>query len=227
MCGRISLFADVETITDRFDVEVPKQLPPRYNIAPSESIGAITNERPTELSQLAWGLVPRWADDPISGPTPINARRESIADSSLFGEPYESQRCLVVVDGYYEWHQTPRGRQPVRFERRDREPFALAGVWDRWTNGEQRLESAAILTTDAVAAVEDVHDRMPVILPKSSEDEWLEEPPSDPTTSALDPAWDDDFHRYPVGSQVNDPANDDPSVIEPVNGDSQPTLADF
>ncbi len=227
MCGRISLFADVETIVERFDVDVPTQLPPRYNVAPSEPVATITNERPSELAQFEWGLVPAWADDPGDGPRPINARRERLTESSLYRDPYDTRRCLVVVDGYYEWQDTSHGRQPYRFERRDRTPFALAGLWDRWETGDRSLETVTILTAGAVSEVADVHDRMPVILSRDREADWLASPPADPASDALAPVWSEAFHRYPVSDRVNDPAHDDPAVIEPDGAMDQPTLTDF
>lgn len=227
MCGRISLFADIDTIVDRFGVDIPEQFTPRYNVAPSDSLTVITNERATELSHLHWGLVPHWADDPAAGPEPINARRESLNEAAPFREPYETRRCLVVVDGYYEWRDTPRGAQPVRFERVDREPFALAGLWDRWEGNGQQLETVAIVTTEAISAVADVHHRMPLILPSAMEGSWLTEPPDDPMDETLEPGWDGSFHHYRVSKRVNDPENDDPSVTEPVDDGDQPTLADF
>lgn len=228
MCGRTSLFADVDTIADRFDLDIDIALPPRYNVAPDDWLATVTTEAPRTVSRLEWGLVPHWADAPDAGPRPINARRETVDEAAPFRDAYRSRRCLVLVDGYYEWGETPHGSQPYRFERRDRGPFALAGVWDRWENEGATLDSVAILTADAVPAVEDIHDRMPVILRPDSAHEWLDAPPADPADATLDPVWDDAFHRYPVGTRVNDPSNDDPSVIEPADGGSdQPTLSDF
>lgn len=227
MCGRISLFADVETIADRFGVEITAPIKPRYNVAPRDWLGSITSEHPDALARLEWGLVPHWASSPEDGPRPINARREGVDEAAPFREPYASRRCLVVIDGYYEWAETPAGKQPYRFERRDREPFALAGVWDRWEADDQTLDTVAILTASAVDEVAEVHDRMPVILNRSREHDWLDSPPADPRSVDLDPAWDETFHHYPISTRVNNPEHDDPSVIEPAEGSGQPTLADF
>lgn len=227
MCGRISLFADVETIASRFEVAVDTSVPRRYNVAPGDWLTVVTGDRPATLSRLTWGLVPHWADEPDSGPRPINARRETVDEAAPFRDPYRHRRCLVIIDGYYEWAKTPYGKEPYRFERRDREPFALAGVWDHWETDDESLETVAILTADAVDSVADVHDRMPVILSPEHERRWLNQAPADPTTHELDPAWTDSFHHYQIGVRINDPTNDDPTVIEPFNGDQQPTLTDF
>ncbi|MFW6447989.1 MAG: SOS response-associated peptidase [Halobacteriota archaeon] len=227
MCGRTSLFAPPPAVEDRFDVEVEGDLPPRYNVGPGDWLATVTDADPGRLSRLEWGLVPRWADDPEAGPRPINARRETVDEAAPFRGPYRDRRCLVVVDGYYEWVDGPGGRQPIRFERRDRAPFALAGVWDRWSNGSTRA-TVAVLTTTAVPAVRHVHDRMPVILSRAAGSTWLAEPPADPADSpVLEPALDDTFRWYPVDPKMNDGTVDDPSVVEPVGEGGQRTLGDY
>lgn len=228
MCGRTSLFADVDTVADRFDLDIERAFGPRYNIAPSDWLAAVTTEEPTALSRLEWGFVPHWADAPDDGPRPINARRERLHEAAPFRDAYRSRRCLVIVDGYYEWADTPAGAQPYRFERRDRQPFALAGVWDRHGGDATSLETVAIVTAEATPAVADIHHRMPVILSEDRAASWLAEAPADPADDVLAPRWDDAFHRYPIGRRVNDPANDDPSVIEPMDdGTGQVTLSEF
>ncbi|MFP4590388.1 MAG: SOS response-associated peptidase [Halobacteriales archaeon] len=227
MCGRTSLFAPPPAVEDRFDVSVEGDLPPRYNVGPGDWLATVPDAAPHRLSRLSWGLVPRWAEDPDAGPRPINARRETLAEAAPFRGPYRDRRCLVVVDGYYEWVDAPGGRQPIRFERRDREPFALAGVWDRWSNGTDR-ETVAVVTAEAAPAVRDVHDRMPVILSREAAAGWLDSAPVDPSRSAvLDPAYDDAFHRYPVDPKMNDGTVDDPSVVAPIGEGGQRTLGDY
>lgn len=228
MCGRTSLFALPEVIEDRFDVSVLDDIPPRYNIGPSDWLATVTNTESKRVSKLTWGLVPHWADDPEGGPRPINARRETLDEAAPFRSAYENRRCLVIVDGFYEWTDGPDGRQPIRFERRDREPFALAGIWDRWTSNGDTLETVAIVTTDAVAEIEPIHDRMPVILGRDVERSWLEEPPADPAVDdVLDPVYDETFHEYAVDRRMNDTTVDDEMVIEPVDVGEQRTLGEF
>lgn len=228
MCGRTSLFASAEMIAGQFDVAVETHVPRRYNIAPGDWLMTITNTEPDRVSRLEWGFVPAWADDPEAGPKPINARRERVHQAAPFRGAYRSRRCLVIVDGYYEWQEGPTGRRPFRFERRDREPFALAGIWDRWEGTDDTLETVAVLTADATDTIRDIHDRMPVILDDEAAQTWLQAPPADPATaSALTPAWGAAFHHYPITTHVNNPANDDPTVIEPADSGGQPSLADF
>lgn len=228
MCGRTSLFAPPEAVEERFDVAVDGDLPARFNVGPGDWLAAVTASDPDRIRRLTWGLVPRWSDDPDAGPRPINARRETVDRAAPFRGPYADRRCLVVVDGYYEWVDAPHGRQPVRFERRDREPFALAGVWDTWSSDGSRLETVAVLTAEARPSVRDVHDRMPVILDRSSEAAWLAAPPEDPATaSVLDPAYDDAFRRYPVDPKMNDGTVDDPTVVDPLGDAGQRTLGEY
>lgn len=228
MCGRTSLFAPVEVIEARFDVSVDGSLPPRYNVPPRSWLATVTDASPERLSRLEWGLVPPWSDAPEAGPRPINARREGLTESAPFREAYRSRRCLVVVDGYYEWQETSQGKRPFRFERRDREPFAMAGLWERWSDDGTSLETVAVVTAEATDAVSDVHDRMPVILDREAEGRWLANAPDDPASDALlDPAYDEAFHHYPISARVNDPSNDDPSIIDPEEDDGQRTLGAF
>lgn len=228
MCGRTSLFALPEVIEDRFEVSVFDDIPPRYNVGPGDWLATVTNTHPDRVTRLTWGLVPHWSDDPGSGPRPINARRETLDEAAPFRSAYRDRRCLVIVDGFYEWTDGPDGRQPIRFERTDRAPFALAGVWDRWSNNGDALETVSIVTTDAVPAIEQIHDRMPVILGRDAERGWLEHAPDDPATSdVLDPVYDEDFHQYTVDPRMNTTEVDDEAVIDYFDTGGQRTLEEY
>lgn len=228
MCGRTSLFALPEVIEDRFDVSVTDDIPPRYNVGPRDWLASVTNAEPEGVTRLAWGLVPHWADDSAGGPRPINARRETLKEAAPFRSAYDRRRCLVIVDGYYEWVDGRNRRQPVRFERRDREPFALAGVWDRWSDDGTELETVAVVTTDADPAIEEIHDRMPVILDRADEGDWLAAAPAEPADATmLDPRFGEGFHYYPVDPRMNRTDVDDPAVIEPIHTDEQRTLGEY
>lgn len=120
------------------------------------------------------GLVPSWAPDPLSGPRPINARAETLLEKRLFVEPFLRRRCLVPVDGFYEWRAlSHRPKQPYFIAARDGSPLAIAGVWDRWNGPDgERIVSVALVTTPANDVVASLHDRMPAVLPPSAWDAW-------------------------------------------------------
>lgn len=229
MCGRTSLAVDPATLSTRFGVDVPTDLSPRYNIAPGEELLTVRNTAPTETTSLTWGLIPHWADDPDDGPAPINARSEQITENRVFADAFQDRRCLVLADGFYEWGGPQRSKQPYRIERTDGEPFAYAGLWERWTDdgaSDSGVGDTAdrwtctILTTEANETVSPIHDRMPVMLEPGEEATWLGDGGVDDWTAVTDPYPDTELTAYPVSSRVNNPANDGPGLLEEVAGQS-------
>ncbi|WP_255148915.1 SOS response-associated peptidase [Halorarius halobius] len=227
MCGRYSVFLEPREVAERFDVAVPDDLQPHYNAAPSQSLPVVTNHDPDRLSHQQWGLIPAWADDGFQGL--INARAETVTEKPAFADAYERRRCLVVADGYYEWQARDAGKQPYRITLPDEEPFAMAGLWERWTpettqtglsefgtdgpdDGDDTVETFTVVTTEANEFQSEYHHRMPVVLAPDEEREWL----ADPSPDLLDP-YDGEMRAYPVSAKVNSPANDSPEVIEEVD----------
>lgn len=246
MCGRTSLFAPAWLVEERFDAEAPAGIPRGYNIAPRGDLAVIRDESPGKIDALEWGLVPSWADSPGESSRPINARAESLADNPVFSTPFERQRCLVLADGFYEWTGWRGGGQPYRFVRHDNQPFAMAGLWDRWStdgsdgtddrntsaDGERRAddgvrETVTIVTTEANETMADVHDRMPVVFEAGEEEAWLEDQSMDGLQGLLDSPADDLLRSYPVSRRVNDPTNDDPGVVARTTATTQTGLGDF
>lgn len=219
MCGRYSLTLPKEAVGRLFGVDVTRlpELAPRYNIAPSQPVAAVRMAEGgagRELAFLHWGFVPGWARDPGSMNQPINARGESVESKPMFRDAFRKRRCLVPADGFYEWKQTAQGKQPWRIERADGAPFAFAGLWDRWQGRDGKvIESCAIVTTDANAAMRPIHDRMPVILDIGRFGPWLEGSPVE--ASDLIEPWHGELAAYPVSRRLNDPSHDDAGLIEP------------
>lgn len=226
MCGRYSLFADRSDLEDRFDVTFDFEFEPRYNAAPGQDLPVVTDSDPDSVRRLEWGLVPSWADD--ASERHINARSETAADKPAFSEAYEHRRCLVLADGFYEWVETDTGKQPYRVAFEDDRPFAMAGLWERWTpkthqtglgdfgNGttnttEKRVETFTILTTEPNETVEPLHHRMAVILDPDEEVAWL-----DGENVSFEPPSPEPFQSYPVTTAVNSPANDRPDLVQPL-----------
>ena len=227
MCGRYSLFAPPDELEARFDATFTFDFEPRYNAAPSQELPVITGDAPDVIQRLRWGLVPRWADDDTDGH--INARAETVAEKPAFADAYERRRCLVLADGFYEWTETEHGKQPYRVARVDDEPFAMAGLWERWTPdtlqtglGEfgtdgpsgavDPVETFTVITTEPNEVVEPLHHRMAVILDRDEETRWL-----DGEAVPLDPWPGDSLRAYPVSTAVNNPANDGPELIREVD----------
>jgi putative SOS response-associated peptidase YedK len=228
MCGRTSLAVDPAVLEELFDVHVGVDYRPRYNIAPSDDLLAVRNDDPGEATLLEWGFVPHWVDDPSDAPTPINARSETVHEKRLFEESFRERRCVVFADGFYEWQGQRGNKQPYRIERRDREPFTFAGLWDVWEPADAPTRATCtILTTDANAVVGEVHDRMPVMLERGEESTWLSGDGPMAWRSVLDAYPDDLLRAYPVSKRVNSPANDDASLLEEVDIGSQSGLDEF
>ncbi|WP_114579147.1 SOS response-associated peptidase [Saliphagus sp. LR7] len=226
MCGRNSLFIPATDLEDRFGAKIAtgREYTYRYNIAPGDRLEVITNDAPDAIDQYHWGLIPEWADDPDDGL--INARSETADEKRTFRDAWESRPCLVLSSGFYEWHARNGGpKQPYRIFREDGPAFAMAGLWDEWEHGSETRSCVTILTTEPNDLMESIHDRMPVVLPKDSESEWLSADP-DTRKDLCQPYPENDLDAYEISTRVNNPTNDEPSVIEPLDHD-QTGLGEF
>ncbi|WP_338115353.1 SOS response-associated peptidase [Thiocystis minor] len=153
-------------------------LPPRDNIAPGSQLLAVRADSagPRTFTTFHWGLIPPWAKDRKIGYRTINARAETVAEKPSFRAAFRQRRCLIPADGFDEWQATGSGKQPSFIARRDRQPFAFAGLWETWTDpaSGERIDSTTIIVTDANAVVRPIHDRMPVILSPADDEVWLD-----------------------------------------------------
>jgi putative SOS response-associated peptidase YedK len=227
MCSRYFLDADGNIIAYTFQVPVHDRIRKRFNIAPTQQAPVIRNtkEGAREVAMLRWGLVPSWAKDVAVGNKMINARSEGVEDKPAFRAAIRERRCLVPATGFYEWKGDPGRKQPFAITLPDRPIFAFAGLWESWKPAEgEPLETFTIITSEANAAVAEVHDRMPVILPKEAEADWLSGAP--PEACALLKPYEGVVNLRAVGKLVSNPRNDVPECLndaEPAWG-SQRTL---
>lgn len=220
MCGRFTQHHDQAEIEARFQVQGALfDMEPRYNIAPTQPVFAITVHGPRHerlLEPLRWGLVPFWARDPAIGNKLINARCETATEKPSFRNAIVRRRCLIPADGFYEWDRATR--QPFHFRRRDQGLFAFAGLWEEWESPDgSALRTCAILTTEANALVGRIHERMPVILRPDDEAAWLDVARVRPPDLARlwEPYPEEEMEAVAVGKRVGSPANDDPGLLEP------------
>ena len=228
MCGRIVVARPVDVLAGFFGVAevVAADRDPSWNVAPGAEILAVAaTSSGRRLGTMRWGLVPSWSTDPSGGPRPINARVEGLLDRPTFAEPLARRRCLVVVDGFYEWRRPAGGpKQPYLLDRADGsgDPFALAGLWDRH-EGEV---SCAVVTGPGDGELAWLHDRMPVRLAPDQWDVWLD-PANHDVDALLDllraPAT-VRLRARPVGPRVNSARNDGPELVEVLPGEVQPQL---
>jgi putative SOS response-associated peptidase YedK len=177
MCGRYTLSApDPARIRLRFPVGEAVEIRSRFNVAPGDEVLAVSSDRDGRPrgELLRWGLVPPWSKPGEAALKMINARAETLEERPAYREAFRRSRCLIIADGFYEWRRQGAGRrQPFHIARPDREPFAFAGLWTVWRDEHRTLRTCTILTTAARGAVASLHDRMPVVLPRDGESEWL------------------------------------------------------
>ena len=221
MCGRFTLTVSPDELQAAFpNFVIPVDLPPSYNIAPSQPIPVVLNDGENQLDFVRWGLVPFWTKpDKVGKFALINARSETAAEKASFKTPFRRRRCLILTDGFFEWSKstTGKGKTPYYITLKDQSPFAFAGLWDSWNSPEgDQLKTACILTTSPNEVVKPIHDRMPVILPKDHYQTWLN--PDETKPEVLQPLMipypGEEMQAYPVSTYVNSPKNNSPQCIQ-------------
>jgi putative SOS response-associated peptidase YedK len=237
MCGRFTLKTPNPRLRDLFGLHDLPHLVPRFNIAPTQSILAVramdAASALREAVMLRWGLIPFWAKDMAIGNSMINARAETVAEKPAFRQAFSKRRCLIPADGFFEWEKLAKGKkQPWWIRMTDEVPFAMAGLWENWSPkntsvtsdidapATSNVQSCTILTINANADMQPLHDRMPVILPIEAWDAWLN-PSSEKAAlqSLLLPLENGRLIRSPVSTIVNRPIVDSPECIVPVTED--------
>jgi len=223
MCGRYLLTSAESELRPIFRFVERPNLAPRYNIAPTQAAPVVRERREPEgertIQALRWGLVPPWADDVKSGAPLINARAESLLEKRAFAAAFRSRRCLVPADGYYQWREGDRSKQPYRVARRNEAPFAFAGIWDRWgprQDPKAATDSFTIITTDANDFLRPFHHRMPVVLAPEAYDRWLDpDEEAEKLTPLLAPAPNDWLHAVPLSRAVNSARVEGAELVTP------------
>jgi putative SOS response-associated peptidase YedK len=219
MCGRYTVIASPEVLRALFGYAEQPNFPPRFNVAPTQPIAIVRlMNGKRQFALVRWGLLPSWVKDPKAFSLLINARGETVNEKPAYKAAMKRRRCLIPADGFYEWKVLGSRKQPYYVRAKSGEPFAFGGLWETWMgpNGEE-LETAAIVTTDANRTLVPIYDRMPMIVPPDQFDLWLGGPDEDTAAASalIRPALDDLLEAYPVSSDVNRVANDNPRLIEP------------
>ncbi|MTH55620.1 SOS response-associated peptidase [Bacillus mangrovi] len=219
MCGRFSLDVELGTLQEAFQFEFSGELQPRYNIAPSQNVLAITADGGRRTGNLfRWGLVPPWSKDLKIGYKMINARSETAAEKPSFKRPFQSKRCLIPASGYFEWKREGKEKRPFRFIMKDEEPFVLAGLYEKWEQEEEAVYTCTILTTSPNSLQGAIHDRMPVILNEEGMEAWLDkESRMDELKSLCRPFPAREMRMYEVSQKVNSAKNETAEILSPLN----------
>lgn len=237
MCGRYTLVHSTEEILDRFGLRLVKfQISPRFNIAPSQLVPIVISDRSAEavgdregegeggnlLQAARWGFVPSWSRDLSRTPPMINARSESAAEKPTFRTAFRARRCIIPADSFYEWEGEGKSRKPWRFALKSGEMFGFAGLFEDWASRDgDEIRTCAILTVGANAMMQRFHDRMPVILPRQLEGQWLDPRNKDVANleALMRPYPDDLMTLHRVSTAVNGTKIDSAELIEEIDAE--------
>ena len=222
MCGRFSFAPDLKIVNEHYDITVnDNEIEPNYNCAPTQLLSVISNDAPGKLSRYRWGLIPFWAKDQSIGNKLINSRAETITEKASFKTSFKRRRCLVPADAFYEWRKVAdiKKKIPYRIFLKDQPLFSMAGIWDQWKNPDGEIvRSFSIITTSPNQLVAEIHNRMPVILPKRLEKLWLDSNDERELLDLLQPFPAKLMDAYKVSELVNSPRNNSVEVMREVGG---------
>nr|WP_279308713.1 SOS response-associated peptidase [Rathayibacter rubneri] len=229
MCGRFAMDSTTDELIREFVAAGGRAADwaPDLSVAPTDSAPIVRERRhdddvQREVELATWGFTPSWAKG--KGPSPINARLESVASNGLFRSAFAKQRAIVPMRGYYEWEARADGKQPW-FLHGEEPILAAAGLYTARKEGEEWRVSFTIITREARDASGEVHDRMPVFLTPDVRDQWLRPEPLDSAEEMLatldraSVAMASTITAYPVDRRVNNSRTvdrHDPSVLEPI-----------
>jgi len=223
MCGRFERSSAIGIIIRDFRINrTSVEIKPGYNIAPSQDVLIIRldEEEKRQLELCRWGFLPCWAKDPAMAYKMINARAETVATKPAFQSAFKRQRCLVVADGFYEWQRQEQGKVPFYIHLKSGRPFGFAGLYSHWTpeKGAESICTCTIITTEANELLEPIHNRMPVIIPRDSEDQWLDPRIEDEERllALLKPYPSDEMALHAVSLKVNRPEFNSPDAIKAI-----------
>ena len=223
MCGRFVQSQEAENYGAYFSVDVIRTdaVLRSWNVAPTKQVYAVAEHQgERQLGTFSWGLVPFWAKDPKIGARLINARVETAAEKPSFRDSFAARRCIIPAEGFYEWEPKDRGKLPHYFFDVQQRPLAMAGLWSSWKDPDSgdRLRTCTILTGHPDPVVERIHDRMPVILPDSVWDAWLDSEITDAGIigDLLASSTGPNLAEHAVSTLVNRVANDVPELITPL-----------
>jgi putative SOS response-associated peptidase YedK len=251
VCGRYAAAKDPAKLAAEFDAldAMDDHAPPAdHNVAPTKNVVAVVQRHPRDedgepdptttvrsLRVMRWGLIPPWAKDRSVGAKMINARSETAATSRAFKSSLAKRRCLLPADGWFEWRREGGHKQPFFMTRPDGASLAMAGLWTTWRDPEDKdgppVLSAAVLTTDAVGPLTNIHDRMPLLMTPDHWAAWLDPDAEDPgdLLTSVPTELIESLELRPVSSKVNSVRNNGPDLVEreePTTDLDNPTLFD-
>lgn len=224
MCGRSSLSKTEKEIEERFGAtfyseELERYNPlPNYNVAPTHYMPVITSADKEHINIYRWGLLPHWSKDMKMSYKMINARIETVLEKNAYKKAIEKRRCIVPMDGFYEWKKEGKEKLPFRIETTDQDIFSVAGIWEKWISPEgNEVFTFSIITKKPTAIMKGIHDRMPAILEPYQEKLWLDEDiPAKEAIGLISEYPPENMKAYRVSKKVNSVRENDKSLIEEI-----------
>ncbi len=217
MCGRFARINTAREIKEEFNLDqIEIELPPSYNIAPTQDVAVIVENGQSKLTAMRWGLIPYWAKDESIGSKLINARGETVDEKPSFRHSFQKRRCLIVANGFYEWQHRGKEKIPFFIHLKEKKLFCFAGIFDNWKSLEgESITSCSIITTDASQDLKTIHPRMPVILKREDFSVWLKNSNPHELKKLLVP-YSVDLEYFEVSKDVNSPLNNYSELIEAI-----------
>jgi putative SOS response-associated peptidase YedK len=233
MCGRVALFTPPARLARLLDAAlaagIEPEFHPSWNVSPQRHLFAVTEgDAGRVLDRYRWGLVPSWAKDPAIGNRLFNARGETVAQKPSFRSAFAKRPCVIPVDGFYEWdHRPGHPKQPNYFTRSDGQPMLFAGLYEHWRDPSAPSDVASVATCTVITTtpsddIDEIHDRMPVVLSIDNVGTWLDvhDHSPDERASLLRPSPTGTLSHYAVDPMVGSVRNDGPEMIAPVEPQS-------
>ncbi len=216
MCGRYGFsIKDEREFLDRFDIEtINFELRESWNVAPTQEMPVVERHSPNSAHLRKWGIQPAWSKMSL-----INAQSEKLASSNVWKKAFIESRCIIPATYFYEWRRLSDGKQPYLIKLKHQDLFGFAGLLVKYHDDKkQEKEGYIIITTTPNSLMEKIHNRMPVILRKDDEDEWLNPDNVEPEKllKMLNPFLASDMEAYPISSLINSPKNNFPDVTKPI-----------
>lgn len=239
MCGRFVSATSPGEIADYFGAALVGETlsEPNYNVAPSVQVPVVTESSDgRSLDLMRWGLIPFWAKSASIGYKMINARVETVAEKSAFRSAVKRRRCIIPADAFYEWTSVadpaakkPR-KQPWCIQRNDGAPFAFGGLYEYWKDPDgdgTKIVSCSILTRAATDVMQPIHDRMPLMIPPTLWQDWLdvENENAPALLEAIDPPPDELFSIYAVSTAVNNSRSSGVALLDEAEPMTEASLA--
>ncbi len=217
MGDRYTLTVDEATLAARYAMDIPDRFTPRYNAAPTQILPVIT-QGSGGFSFFYWGQIPEWSNNKSISAKLIHADAREFSEKAAGRQALSVRRCIVPMDGYYEWKQvSKKGRIPYRVVWREGKVFSVGGLWEEFEDGEGHVvHTFRILTTPPIPSLADLDSKMPLVIPKLNEHDWLDpDKPLEAVSAMLVPFVSEEFHAYTVSPRVADASYDHPTLVKP------------